>query len=165
MDWRDDVTGIVAALRPSTLLAVMPRDNALWDRLAQCVRNTQCRRVSGADLLAADSTMATGQLALVAGTLEYLDKRRAGNVIARLRDIYCAVLYVVVPVGDRWPGLVSHWENHELLAYGLRRARRYSVEGRPLCLYHYDIYDYKLTPDWLNTRHWSNPNRWDKARW
>src|SRR5680860_171836 len=35
------------------------------------------------------------------------------------------------------------------LAYGLRQVRQvrqYTVESGPLNLYHYDIYDYKLTP-------------------
>lgn len=32
-------------------------------------------------------------------------------------------------------------------------------------VYLFDIHDYKETPDWLNARHWANPEMWDKYRW
>jgi len=31
--------------------------------------------------------------------------------------------------------------------------------------YCFDIDHYKTTPDWLNPRHWANPELWDKYRW
>lgn len=165
MNWRDDIIGIVEALNPRTLLAVMPEDDPLWVELTRRARRIDCKRVTGEELLAGHREIVRSQLALVANTLEYVDKRAGGQIIARLRDVYCAVLYALVPLGDRGSGLVSHWENRELIAYGLRPAREYAAEGGPLGLYHYDIYDYKLTPDWLNTRHWANRHRWDKQRW
>lgn len=32
-------------------------------------------------------------------------------------------------------------------------------------LWGYNIADYKPVPDWLNPRHWANPELWDKHRW
>ncbi len=32
-------------------------------------------------------------------------------------------------------------------------------------LYLFDIETYKHTPDWLNARHWANPELWGKYRW
>jgi hypothetical protein len=29
----------------------------------------------------------------------------------------------------------------------------------------FDMGCYKATPDWLNARHWANPQLWDKHRW
>ena len=29
----------------------------------------------------------------------------------------------------------------------------------------FDVGCYKSTPDWLNARHWANPQLWDKHRW
>jgi hypothetical protein len=29
----------------------------------------------------------------------------------------------------------------------------------------FDVGSYKATPDWLNARHWANPQLWDKYRW
>ncbi len=35
----------------------------------------------------------------------------------------------------------------------------------PEPVFNYDIRDYKHTPDWLNARHWANPELWGKYRW
>jgi hypothetical protein len=156
---------MVEVLYLQTVLAVMPEDDPLWRELTRCKRQLDCRRITGEDVLGGDFRIRRTQLALVAGTLEHMDKHVGGQVLARLRDLYCAVLYVLVPMGDRWSGLVSRWENQELITYGLRPARQYPATGKPLYLYHYDIFDYKLTPDWLNSKYWANPHRWDKERW
>ena len=86
-------------------------------------------------------------------------------IIARLRDLYSKFLLVAVPIGRDWQGLRSHWDCVELRALGLRLIKRYTYQGKPLHLYQFDIIDYKTTPDWLNSRHWANPEMWDKARW
>ncbi len=163
MNWRDDIIDIIEALRPASMLAVTPAQAPLWDKLAQ--RQMNCRRISGADLLVQDFKPNRSDVAIVAAKLEHMEKGEAATVIARLRDLYSKVLYAAVPLGDRWPGLVSHWDNQELIVLSLRQMRRYSIEGKSLLLYHYDIYDYKLTPDWLNSKYWANPHMWDKARW
>jgi hypothetical protein len=165
MQWRNDIIGIIEALRPTDVLAVMPAHEPLWRELARRTRDMDCRRISGVDVLTQAFKRGRSQLAIAAGTLEHMNKRDAGAVIARLRDLYSNVLYAALPIGDRWPGLISRWNNSELIAYGLRPARQYTVGGKPFYLYHYDIYDYKLTPDWLNSKHWANPHRWDKERW
>jgi hypothetical protein len=28
-------------------------------------------------------------------------------------------------------------------------------------IYYYDLDTYKTVPDWLNSRHWANPERWE----
>ncbi|MGH8503859.1 MAG: DUF6231 family protein [Gammaproteobacteria bacterium] len=165
MDWRADILQIVDRLRPPSLLALMPEREPLRRELARRVPGPACTFVCADQLLSEDFTVERSRLAIVAGVIERLNKRKAGKAIARLRDLYAQVMYALVPVGDTWPGLASHWTNEELIAYGLRQARQYTVEGRALILYHYDIYDYKLTPDWLNSRYWANPERWEKQRW
>ena len=47
----------------------------------------------------------------------------------------------------------------KMIALGYRAAK--DVEA----VYLFDIHDYKETPDWLNARHWANPEMWDKYRW
>ncbi|MDD3447840.1 MAG: DUF6231 family protein [Gammaproteobacteria bacterium] len=32
-------------------------------------------------------------------------------------------------------------------------------------LYGFDIATYKVTPDWLNSRYWANPELWDRYWW
>ncbi|MGI8739448.1 MAG: DUF6231 family protein [Gammaproteobacteria bacterium] len=165
MDWRADIIGIVERLRPGSILGVMPADEPLRAELTRRTPGADCRFVSAAELLHEDFAIARSRLAIVTGVMEQLNKRDAGQLIARLRDLHAEVTYATVAIGATWPQSISHWRNEELIAYGLRQVRHYTIEGKPLNLYHYDIYDYKLTPDWLNSRYWANPERWEKERW
>jgi hypothetical protein len=165
MDWQDEIIGLVKALRPSTLLAVMPECEPLWNKLAPFAGGIDGCRMSGAELLAQGSDIECKDIAIVAGTLECMDKGQGGNLIAALRDLHSKVLYVAVYSGGSAPGLGSHWSDSELIACGLHRVRQYTLGATRLSLFHYDIYDYKLTPDWLNSKHWANPHRWDQERW
>lgn len=165
MNWRDDIIDLARALRPEGLLAVMPENEPLRERLADYGCQAECRVVTPSSLLDPDAELPRSELAIVAGTLEHMSKREAGNVVARLRDLYAKVLYAAVPIGNDWPGMTSRWRNEDLVALGLRQWRQYAVEGKSLVLYHYDIYDYKHTPDWLNSKYWANPERWDQERW
>lgn len=98
---------------------------------------------------------------LVTDTLEHLPKRQAGILLSRLRDLYARYLLVAVPVGASTADSATRWSEPDLLAYGLRRLGRYG----DLCVYSFDIYDYKLTPDWLNSKYWAHPELFDKYWW
>jgi len=91
-----------------------------------------------------------------------MDKCQPDNVIARLSDLYSMALYAAVPIGCSWQGQISYWNYQELIAYGLQLVRQYSVESKPLYLYHYDMYDYKLIPDWVKSKYWAKPHRGNK---
>ncbi len=103
--------------------------------------------------------------AVVAGTLESLDKAAGARLIAALRDLYAARLYVVIPAGPPQAPAAGAWEAAELAAFGLSRIGEDRRAGTLLHLYQFDIGDYKQTPDWLNADHWANPQLWDKYRW
>ncbi|MDX1656516.1 MAG: DUF6231 family protein [Candidatus Competibacteraceae bacterium] len=98
-------------------------------------------------------------LGVVANTLERMEKSRATELLARLRDLYTRRFVALVPLGDR-PGQRSHWQESDLLGLGLSRLARYRPQGRSVILYHYAIETYKTTPDWLNARHWAHPENW-----
>lgn len=164
MIYRGDLTAVIAALRPRGLLAITPRAEDLLAGLGERLPEMETAIIRGPDLAGQIERAGRRELAVVAETLEHLPKDQASHVLALLRDLYAKVVYAVVPIG-RWPGLTSRWTHTDLIAHGLRRVRHYEIEGRPLNLYHYDIYDYKLTPDWLNSRYWANPGMWDKRRW
>ena len=34
-----------------------------------------------------------------------------------------------------------------------------------LILWQFNLYDYKMLPNWLNSKYWANPENWDKQRW
>ena len=83
----------------------------------------------------------------------------APEILGRLRDLHAARVCALA---------------HDALAPGSPRARALSAlgfvrTGGPLAggdaLYVFDIDRYKRTPDWLNSRHWAHPERWDKERW
>lgn len=164
---RRDLNAIITSTDPKRLLAVLPEDDALPFDMSG--RNTArhtltCTRRSG-DQITSAPALRCYDLAIVVNTLELMDKKTGGNVIARLRDVYARGLYVAVSASADQPGIRSHWQHAELIAYGLRLVKRYTDDANPMDLYHYDIYDYKTTPDWLNPKHWANPDMWDKARW
>ncbi|HDP89962.1 MAG TPA: hypothetical protein ENN42_08425 [Thioalkalivibrio sp.] len=101
----------------------------------------------------------------VANCLEHMGRTEAEQLVAVLRDRVAERLLILLPVGDDWPGLHTHWTFTDMVALGLRQLACFEHEGRPVELYRFDLYDYKLTPDWLNPRFWANPQMWDKARW
>ncbi len=156
---------LVTELSPESLLAVAPHARALFGEYLKAHPQCRLEQLSAPDLVQGRSRIEPCRLAVVTDTLEHLGKDQAQILIARLRDLYCATLYVLVPIGPDWPGLKSHWEASELVALGLAPVKTYPCEGRPLQLYRFDLHDYKHTPQWLNPSHWANPERWDKARW
>jgi len=102
---------------------------------------------------------------LVIDALEHVTPEDAGLIISRLRDLVCKRLFVVVNLADQSPENQSHWHNTDLIAFGLKAIKIDSQGDENVGLYHYDIYDYKSTPDWLNSKNWANPDRWNKNRW
>ncbi|MFO1429649.1 MAG: DUF6231 family protein [Candidatus Competibacteraceae bacterium] len=99
-------------------------------------------------------------LGVVANTLEYLDRKTAGILVARLRDIHTRRFVVLAPIGQVWEGQASYWETTDFLGYGMTLLARYQVDGKPLHLYHYAIESYKTTPEWFNSKYWAHPERW-----
>lgn len=109
--------------------------------------------------LAADSRY---DLALVFDAPAILAPAPTRQLLARLRDYHAGAVIAVFAATDT----PSHrvWTRSEFIALGFRRlARRDEVPGWRL--YGYDIHDYKHTPDWLNARHWANPEQWGRHRW
>lgn len=81
------------------------------------------------------------------------------QTIAYLKNLgWCRVIVLpnssMMPMGCLW---VAQLEALGFLLQGVRAASRWSLL--------FDLSDYKATPDWLNARHWANPQLWDKHRW
>lgn len=76
------------------------------------------------------------------------------HLLAALRDLDCEAVYV------RW-NAGSDGVDY-LRSLGFLPLKRYD-DG--VSLHYFDAYDYKLLPDWLNSRFWANPGMWNKARW
>ena len=147
---------------------------ALGDTAAGLVKEF-CRQASDCDLVSLDASQTAGELlsradsrrhdfGLVAGFLEQVDQETGSAVLARVRDVLVRRLCVVVedPQGE---DREVQWSNAEMAALGFSFLGRFEIEGCGLEFYGFDIANYKQTPDWLNARHWANPERWNKDRW
>ncbi|MHA7835400.1 MAG: DUF6231 family protein [Algiphilus sp.] len=84
------------------------------------------------------------------------EDERLERELAALRDLYAqAVLALadahcpLAPPQWRSLGFLPHWHD----------------EKAGLTLQGFNLYDYKHRPDWLNAKHWANPDLWDVYRW
>ena len=163
--YKQDLLSIVREQKPASLLAVTPEANQLFAEGFAPEQPIHFTQVEGSEIIRGIDGASRYELGFVGNTLEHLDKTSARIVVSRLRDLYCRILYLALPMGTRWPKTHSHWEHAEMIALGLRLISRYRVKQEPLHLYVFDIHNYRKTPDWLNSRHWANPEMWEKARW
>lgn len=159
------LTEWVSRQQPRSLLILGAEDHPLAAPLAERFSDTATTRLAPAADCLAGLGDAVFDVAVVLEALETLPGAKAGIVLGRLRDVHARRLMVMIRIGERWPGLVSHWQRNDLFAYGLFNYDRFETEGGPVHLYRFDLYDYKKVPDWLNARHWANPELWDKHRW
>ena len=148
-----DLARIALELAPCPTLLVAPASHPLRERLAG---RTELTHLSAEALPAEASRLPRQRLALVVDTLEHLPAARAQSLIAVLRDRLSETLYCLAEP--------AAWPPERMLALGLRPLGHYPQPGAP-GLYHFDLYDYKRTPDWLNARNWANPEQWNKHRW
>jgi hypothetical protein len=151
--------------KPASLLAVTPHANTLFAEGAAQPQPMRITRVEGSEIIKGIGGPSRYEMGFVDNTLEHMDKASARIVISRLRDLYCRILYLALPMGTSWRNMCSHWEHAEMVALGLRLVSRYRVNEDPVHLYVFDIHNYRKTPDWLNSRYWANPEMWDKTRW
>jgi hypothetical protein len=123
--------------------------------------STSLRFDPGQRLFERLSVLGRFDLALVWGTLEFLDRPEALAVLARLRDVHAPRVIAVLP--RRAPADTRcRLDDNDLLALGFTLT---AAEGGDARIAIYDLAEYKLTPDWLNARFWAHPERWDKDFW
>jgi hypothetical protein len=154
-----DLKILLETTRPTSLLLIDPDPGALPAEALVLCPNCQITTLQD-DVLTRLQKLGCFDLAIVANTVEHLDLKTAGILLARLRDLQTRRFVVLVPIGIGWEQHRSHWENTDLLSYGMTLMKRYRVDGKPLHLYHYAIASYKFTPDWFNSKHWAHPERW-----
>ena len=89
-----------------------------------------------------------------------MDKQTTQQMIARLRDLHVGLLWVLVPPGDE-----NCFGADDALAQGFRMVDPNKFGSDETQWYEFSLRFYKPIPQWLNTRDWANPERWDKERW
>jgi Family of unknown function (DUF6231) len=103
-------------------------------------------------------------LALVIGAVEMLDREEALGLVSRLRDLNSRRLLLLLDTDAAGPGPAA-WREQDWLAMGMRRLDPINECKERFLLYAFSIADYKLTPEWLNSRFWAHPERFGKYRW
>ncbi len=152
-----DLITLLEVARPASILLVDPNPEGL--PVQAIPPNSQVTHLTG-DLLKQLRTLERFDLGIVANTLEYRDRKTAGILLARLRDLHTRRFVALVPIGPGWEEHTSHWEIADFFGYGMTLMAQYQIDGKPLHLYHYAIESYKTTPEWFNSRYWAHPERW-----
>lgn len=105
------------------------------------------------------STAPQAPLAVIDGEANFPPKE-APLVAGRLRDLHSRRVVVIGPNNPNQP-----LNRQVLIALGFHHIGQSSDETGNRDWFEFDIATYKVTPDWLNPRHWANPELWDKYRW
>ncbi|MDQ2695598.1 MAG: DUF6231 family protein [Pseudomonadota bacterium] len=156
----DDLRTLLDACRPASVLLLDAGPGGLPGDWSAAHPDCRVTHLDAGNLPARLESLERFDLGVVANTLEHLDRRAAGRVLARLRDLQTRRFVALLPIGPAWQGQRSHWEIADLLAYGMTLLRRYRTDAGPLILFHYAIETYKSTPEWFNARHWAHPQNW-----
>lgn len=110
----------------------------------------------------ADFTQPRMQLAIVLDAPRALSRATTRQLLGQLRNFSASA---IVAAFSRDGSSGDRWATSEFLGLGFRRLASARTLQSRYWIYRYDIRDYKITPDWLNSRFWANPERWDKSRW
>lgn len=162
--WLDEAAALLRLPQPLSVLTVAPPQTQGVAALQRQFPAHRWRNVHIVDSL--DPLAGTGvcDVALVVDTLEHLDFDLGERLLARLRDVLARQICLVLRPPQQTPGPSTQWTPSRLAALGFNPAGRTAARHAER-LYHYDVATYKADPDWLNSRHWANPQRWNKARW
>ncbi len=137
---------------------------ALGADAAACVsayRAVDANNMTGMSVASVVQTDARYDAAILMGCIEHMDKKAALALIARLRDAQAKNLLVGAPLGSGLTGQRSLWIEQDFLALGMQVYQRLDCAAATMILCCYNIHDYKQVPDWLNSKYWAHPERWE----
>lgn len=95
------------------------------------------------------------RLAYVRNCLEHCSLDEGRQILAALRDVHAEIVYAHTHLNE------EGWNHERFAELGFRQVAAYGEAESLSGLFYFDIYHYKLTPDWLNARFWANPEHWD----
>jgi hypothetical protein len=157
-----DIAMALSDAAPRTLLAIGRHADGVFANYVRETPGSVLTHLAEGDWLAQAESMGRFDFVFISGVLEYLPKRSAVMLLARLRDVHAKQLYALAPIGKAWLKHSSFWEYNDLLGLGMERVNVYAQNGLPLALLKFDLRTYKTTPEWLNSKYWARPELWDK---
>ncbi|MBL1319965.1 MAG: hypothetical protein COA63_002735 [Methylophaga sp.] len=104
------------------------------------------------------ATLQAIDLAIVSEVTDILTKSEATQWLGTLRNRYTAH---IILISDSDTSTQQDWQLNDYLALGMRQVK---TTGRHQ-LFVYALESYQRKKDWLNSKHWANPERFDKHRW
>ena len=162
---QSELKSIIQQFQPKQILSIGPAGQELFaDYLTSC---KQCvlREFSASPTLDLLDNYGRFDLVFVSHVLEKMPKPAAEQLIARLRDLHCDRLIIVIPIGMDWPNHVSHWQQADLLGLGFSLLAEFHSNKHRVHIYAFDIASYKTTPEWLSSTYWANPEMFNKYWW
>jgi len=109
--------------------------------------------------LPADLAAQRFDLALLVDCLEHLPRRTGLELVGGLRNLNANRLALLLDLAS------GDWSEADFFALGLQASERFVRGEQTLTLFTYDLHDYKQVPDWLNAKHWANPQNFGKYWW
>jgi hypothetical protein len=158
-----DLGELLAAADPANILAIGQRAGDVFRRYVAQHPACDLQQLDREDCIRNLGVVGRFDVIFVGGVLEHLTKQKAAELIARLRDMHTKRLYLLVPMGTMWLAHASHWEQNDLIAFGMELVNVYAENGWPFHLYKFDLHSYKGVPEWFNNRNWAHPELWDKC--
>lgn len=162
---QSELKSIIQQFQPKQILSIGPAGQELFaDYLTSC---KQCvlQEFSASPTLDLLDNYGRFDLVFVSHVLEKIPKPAAEQLIARLRDLHCDRLIIVIPIGTDWPNHVSHWQQADLLGLGFSLLAEFHSNKHRVHIYAFDIASYKTTPEWLSSKYWANPEMFNKYWW
>ncbi|MGU9957447.1 MAG: DUF6231 family protein, partial [Arenicellales bacterium WSBS_2016_MAG_OTU3] len=142
---------LIRSLNPTNILVVgnVPGIFSASD-LEQRIRSIWINTEEDVELLALND------IVLVTQTLDERNHDLMRLLIASLRDRIAKRFLLFAHTASHNK---THWNQNELIALGLSRMGQSPHTSDKTALFHYNINDYKQTPDWLNAKYWANPEQ------
>lgn len=97
-------------------------------------------------------------LAIVSEIIDTLPKSQAMEWLGLIRNCYTQHMIVICEIDA---AVRQSWELADFLALGMQRVAMTHHHQ----IFSYAIENYQPNHDWLNSRHWANPENYDKYRW
>lgn len=142
MDWRDHLRERLHALQPASLCGLDPAARQFAGTVLPAV---PCHAPEALPPASCD-------LALGIDVLDGLDPTHATRLIARLRTYTAPRLLLAAS-----PACTLDAGAFRALGFALS----FENARTGVRIHYYDIATYKTVPDWLNSRFWANPERWE----
>jgi len=142
MNWRDHLQTRLLEIQPESVCAL---DAAAQQLAGSVLSNTPV-------FLHGNPPEQTCALALGLDALNGLDAQQALHLISQTR-LYTAPRILLAAQ----PGCAL--DDAAFRALGFLLSATDAAEN--LRIYYYDLATYKTVPDWLNSRYWAHPERWE----